>query len=537
MNVFELIHREHKISKFDYISLGFVSAASNVMVLTVINLATESTTKKQGTILYFVLFCLILMLYIVSQRRLMTKATVHVEVALNKLRCNLVTLVRHSELSTIEKIGRERIYTILSKELQTISQSSHLLVVVGQSSVLTVLTAAYVAWLSPTAFFIVITFIGSGAFIYLTRTNKIKAQLKATFRHDNMVIKLIASLLDGFKEVKLNRNRAAELQASINKNSDEMTVVRSTTQALYATDYIISQISFYCAIGATVFLAPILSETYPEDITKVTVATLFLIGPISNIVGGIPTFINANAAAQNIVDLENQLASAKNEIYDVDPIENFEELSIDGACYKHAAAEGDAPFSVGPVNLTIKRGQTIFITGSNGSGKTTFLRLLTGLYTPSEGQIRVDGRRIDDRNIEAYRNMFSTVFADYHLFKYLYGIPEDRLDEAAAYLKYVEMDKKVELYNNEYSTVDLSSGQKKRLALVSCALEHRPICIFDEWAADQDPYFRKKFYTEILPKLKDENRTIIAITHDEKYFDYADVHLAMHDGKLTHVKG
>tara|TARA_B110000285_G_C15010703_1_gene556285 strand:- start:316 stop:1179 length:864 start_codon:yes stop_codon:yes gene_type:complete len=278
-----------------------------------------------------------------------------------------------------------------------------------------------------------------------------------------------------------------------------------------------------------------ISDLYPEVVTKVTTATLFLIGPIGGIIGGISIYNNANAAAKNVLDLEQELEMAENEIYSDEVLHSFDKIELKNVTFQYPVSDGASPFEIGPINMTIESGQTIFVTGGNGSGKTTFIRLLTGLYHAKRGYVIVDGQKITDEKIDAYRNLFTSVFSDFHLFKYLYGIPQEQTEEADEWLDILELSHKVQLDKKTFSTIDLSGGQRKRLALLSCVLENRPIYIFDEWAADQDPYFRQKFYDQILPKLKQRKQTVISITHDDKYFHKADVRYDMSDGQLTQV--
>ena len=98
-----------------------------------------------------------------------------------------------------------------------------------------------------------------------------------------------------------------------------------------------------------------------------------------------------------------------------------------------------------------------------------------------------------------------------------------------------EMKEKVEMTDQGFTTTDLSTGQRKRLAIIAAILEEKPILVLDEWAADQDPYFRKKFYTELLPLIKDMGHSIIAVTHDDKYYSYADKLYKMEYGRLKNV--
>lgn len=106
-------------------------------------------------------------------------------------------------------------------------------------------------------------------------------------------------------------------------------------------------------------------------------------------------------------------------------------------------------------------------------------------------------------------------------------------ESAEVYLKRLEIAHKVSIRDGSFTTTDLSTGQRKRLALINAWLEERPVLVFDEWAADQDPTFRRIFYTELLPELKRLGKTIIVISHDDRYFDVADRLVRMAAGKVV----
>jgi putative ATP-binding cassette transporter len=159
----------------------------------------------------------------------------------------------------------------------------------------------------------------------------------------------------------------------------------------------------------------------------------------------------------------------------------------------------------------------VFITGGNGSGKSTFLRVLAGLYPPDAGEITLDGVRVNNGTRDAYRSLMSAIFFDYHLFHKLYGLSDADSGEVHRWLRQFQLDDKTDVADGEFSTLDLSGGQRRRLALIVSLLEQRPVLLLDEWTAEQDPEFRRKFYVELLPQLMQAGATIVAITHDERY--------------------
>ena len=298
--------------------------------------------------------------------------------------------------------------------------------------------------------------------------------------------------------------------------------------------FIFAQLIFYTLLGCVVFLVPMFSETYGDVVVKIATAVLFLIGPVSVIVGGVPVFANINVSAERIYELEQQLErSISNDVAQAKtPFSAFTEIRFEGVVFNYHDPEADSQFTVGPIDLTISQGEILFITGGNGSGKSSFLKLLTALYYPQKGSIWVDKIRLNKSNYAAYREMFAVIFSDSYLFRRLYGLSD--VDEKLFHdlLREMELVGKTDLVDGEFETLELSDGQKKRLALLISLLEDKPIYVFDEWAAHQDPAFRKKFYEEILPQLKKRDKTIIAVTHDDRYFSAADRVLKMSDGNF-----
>jgi putative ATP-binding cassette transporter len=209
-------------------------------------------------------------------------------------------------------------------------------------------------------------------------------------------------------------------------------------------------------------------------------------------------------------------------------------LSSDGAGRASACIDSWHKRIEGPISLTIESGELVFITGGNGSGKTTFVRLITGLHMEETGHIYLDGHRVEDQECERYRQFFSVVFADFYLFDHLLGLTRPDLEEEARqYPAELKLSHTVKVINNRFSTTDLSQGQRKRLALLTAYLEDRPIYIFDEWAADQDPYFKNIFYTHLLPELKAIGKTVLVISHDDRYYHVADRLIRLDEGQIV----
>ncbi|MEA2695066.1 MAG: hypothetical protein QOJ16_4453 [Acidobacteriota bacterium] len=551
MNLLRLLRSESRTSPRRLLWIATLSGLANALILAVINSAASSTLTHAENFRALVLFALVLSLYIVTQKYLLVTSTVEIERILDKIRVRITDKIRHSELLPLEKIGRAAIYASVSKETLTISQAAAIIVIACQAAILIVFTLLYLAWLSRAAFFLCVALTLVALSIHFARTRELSRDLHEAMARENRFVDALNDILDGFKEVKMNRARSAEVFADTRRISDSVAAIKIKTQTQFALHFIFSQTSFYILIAAIVFLLPRITSTPPSVLTKVTAAILFIIGPISNMISAIPTVAAANAAIENIYKLEAALETALEATPDRgelpaptagesppgNPFASFRQIELQDVSFEFPdAGGGGAPFRIGPIHLTLEAGETLFIVGGNGTGKSTFLLLLTALYYPTTGAIRVDGVKVDPANYDEYRDLFSVIFSDYHLFKRLYGIPGVTEEQVARLLDLLRIEGKTRFSNGEFETLDLSTGQKKRLALLVSFLENRPICVFDEWAADQDPVFRKFFYEVLLRRMKEEGRTIIAATHDDRYFHVADRVLRMEDGKLTRLR-
>jgi putative ATP-binding cassette transporter len=202
--------------------------------------------------------------------------------------------------------------------------------------------------------------------------------------------------------------------------------------------------------------------------------------------------------------------------------------------YQYPSNDIDDSFALQPVSLTFFPGSINFIVGGNGSGKSTLSKLLSLHYIPNHGSMLFDSMEVNAQNIIQARERISVIYSDYYLFRKLYR-PHNDLDEIKVnhYLKLLNLTGKTEFIAGCFTTTKLSDGQRRRLALLVALLEDKDIYIFDEWAADQDPEFKNIFYKKILPAIRQDNKLVIVITHDDRYFGCADRVIHMEDGTVV----
>jgi ABC-type siderophore export system fused ATPase/permease subunit len=260
-------------------------------------------------------------------------------------------------------------------------------------------------------------------------------------------------------------------------------------------------------------------------------------GPLTGVVGAIPGFTRARIALQNLQELQAEIAATRET---PDPprdrvLPAFEKIELKGVEFVFGEEIAGESFHLGPVDFSLRRGEIVFVIGGNGSGKTVLMRVLTALYHQSAGEIAYNGATLQSADRQAYREQFSTVFSDFHLFRELLGlegVPQSRVD---AWLDRLDLKGKTRYADGEFSSVELSAGQRKRLAFAVAMLEDRPIYVLDEFGAEQDPGHRRSFYREILPALRDSGKTVVVVTHDDAYFDAADRVIRMDFGRIVSI--
>jgi putative ATP-binding cassette transporter len=535
MEFLRLLRSESAVDLRRLIAMAVVAGLSNAMVLAVIN-AAASPSAQYAKARLAIMFVTVLIAYSISQRYLMFEASKEIERIIHRVRSRLTAAVRDSELPEIEHIGRTRIYNAISKEIQALAQNSNTLVAVSQMSLLVVFATLYLLALSPIAFVIAVIFMSLAVTIYLGRLQVVNRAIQASLGAEFSLHELLEGILDGFKEVKLNALRSQQISDDLLDASLAAAESRVTAQSELTRNYVFTQNVFFLLLATMVFVVPLLTDIASETIVKLTTAILFVTSAIAGVVSSVPVFINANASAGNVMNLERAIGAPRRMLSDSARVavsaSAFTEIEIRDVSF--AYGDSDSPgFRVGPFNVTFKAGETVFISGGNGSGKSTFMRLFTSLYWPQAGYIAVDGQPVTHETVETYRALFAAVFSEYHLFKRLYGVAPEALAEVPDLLTLFEIEDKTALVDGAFTTVHMSAGQRKRVALIVALLERRPICVLDEWAADQDPLFRRKFYEDLLPMFKARGMTIIAVTHDDRYFHVADRRLHLEEGRIV----
>jgi putative ATP-binding cassette transporter len=365
--------------------------------------------------------------------------------------------------------------------------------------------------------------------------------LRAARDEHDALLKHFGGLTQGVKELKVHRpRREAFLTDILLETARSYRRQNTAGMTLYAVAGSWGQLLFLVVIGLLPFIAPLLGEFPPEARMGITLAVLYATAPVESVMSWVPVLNRARVALRKVESLGLSLAARGAEeglgiLTSTSPRVVCLELSR--VVHAYRVEEEPGSFRLGPLDLVLRPGELVFVGGGNGSGKTTLAKVLTGLYTPEAGEIRLNGRPVAAAEREEYRQLFSVVFADCYLFESLLGLAFPGVDaQAQDSLARLGLGHKVRVQGGRFSTTELSRGQRKRLALLTAYLEDRPVYVFDEWAADQDPSFKDVFYTRLLPELKARGKVVLVISHDEHYFHVADRVVRLDYGQLHEAR-
>ncbi len=426
----------------------------------------------------------------------------------------------------LEQLGPHRILASLTNDLGAVTEA--LLMVPQVVMHLGVLTTCliYLGWLSPQLAGLLLVFMVFGLISYqvpLARAYSIGRRSREMW---DVLLRQIQSVTLGAKELKMHRRRrGAMLDEQIAPTALSLKKLITAGTYVWAAASSWGQILFFVAIGLLLYVAPQFQPTPTSVLLGYSVTLIAMMTPLEGILTAIPRLTTASVAIQKIDELGLSLGAvaAEGEADPTTVLPAWHTLELAGVEHSYKSEASGETFSLGPVNLSFSPGELVFLIGGNGSGKTTLAKVILGLYPPERGELRLDGNAITNANRDAYRQHFAVVFSDFYLFDSLLGLDNANLDDdALRYLRELQLDRKVKIEKGELSTIELSQGQRKRLALLTAYLEDRPIYLFDEWAADQDPTFKEVFYREILPALKKRGKTVFVISHDDHYYDTAD---------------
>jgi putative ATP-binding cassette transporter len=515
--------------------LTILSGFSAIVLLACANIVLRAPSGHKEVLFWsFAGLCLVLPLSRFIAEILISRTVQHTVFG---LQMRLSKKIAAAPLRFLEEHGTPRLLSVLIQDVDAFDHALANIPVCCLNLTVVLSGLVYLGWLSR-AVLVIALGVGALCFIvYRFPTSSAAKALRRAQQAGDSLYHHFSSIMGGAKELKLHQRRRQAFFSQV-LHSSASSVRAHNVSGLTASSAAaaLAETSAFVLIGALLLAVPLFNLN-PQGRFGYTMVLIFMMAPMQVLLSAVSGFKRGEVALERIEGLERNLTALH---ADVDsPILN--DLPYDFKCLDlldvtHAyQREGEAnDFILGPMNLTLVPGEVVFVVGGNGSGKTTLAKLIAGLYVPANGQIYLNNRIVTDSGREHYRQYFSVVFADFHLFDRLLGLESSQLDEhARKYLVQLELDQQVEIKGGVLSTTELSQGQRKRLALLTAYLEDRPIYIFDEWAADQDPSFKRVFYRVLLPELREKGKTVVVISHDERYYDVADRLIRLDCGRIV----
>lgn len=509
-------------------------------MLVLISMNEIAHAPESGDALALIKFGQLGVLSIVCSRYAHHRTIALIESGLHRIRVRIVDKVTRIDLAALERANAAEIYDRITQNCTQISDKANFVVGMMLSSVVLAFSFLYIASLSLSMFALIGLLCLSQILLFLDIRRKIDDLLRATGKVRVVFLERLTDLLLGFKQLKFSRRSRRDFHEHIELSSDALCKSAIKSSDLLSLAILQWEIFRFALLGAVVFSVRVSAHFDEKPLTAIVMAVSFLFGPLLIVMRGLPRQTQADLALEEIALLEQKLDAGllRSAVLEeaVDPwkchITKIEAIDLE---YEYTGENGLDKFRIGPIRLEFRAGETTFVVGGNGSGKSTLLKVLTGLVASTQGTLLADGVPIGRENVASFRDMVSAIFGDFHLFPSLYGLGSHDGAVLKRLIAQMRLEKQTSYVNRAFTKIKLSTGERKRLAMIVTLLEDRPICVFDEWAAEQDPEFRAYFYEVLLPQLRDDRKIVIVVSHDDRYFHCADQLVTMEEGKVRSV--
>ncbi len=514
---------------------GIASGYCTSEVIGMIKNGLESVDNINGVfILQIIGFSLVATILGISSGYFMAKIT---SIVIRQLTQSLAQKILQANYEYIEA-SSERIVPVLTRDITMLSEFINRFpqMIVSTTTVLIVLIDLFLTDWQLTSFFMV-AFLMQIVMVAATLP-WVRRLTRVSTKFNNFLYRDLASLVSGLKELSLNEARRSDyISLEISSNLAHWNKSEIKRKVLLETTDRLSDLLVFIFSGLLMFVGVTI---LPIDFVqfKVILPTILFLIPFTVKIASFfrlrsTALVSLEQIHQLGIDVDKQKIESSKPILG-DSVSSLPVLSFDNIEFQYKTQQHENPLTFGPLNISFEKNKITFIIGGNGSGKTTFSKILTGLYLPKNGSIKYLGEEVKEENLISFRDLFSAYYADSHVFEHLSHISPEFLDEKGQeFISMLEMDEKVGIEDKQFSSTKLSYGQRSRLALIANMLDNKDIYVFDEWAANQDPYFKGIFYRKILPYLKQQGKTIIVISHDEKYFEVADEIIELKEGMVT----
>ena len=521
--------------------VGSASGLASVGLLALIN-----TTLGRGAggavgvlAVAFVGLCLVVTVARISALYLLSRLG---QDLVKELRIQMSGQILAAPLRRLEQLGSHRLLATLTDDVGSLTQGVMTVPMVVINGTIVLGCFSYLAWLDWKLFLMLLGVVVLGILTYQLPAQLGMHKFRIARDEQDTLFDHFRALTGGIKELKLHRDRRGSFNEQLVGTAGRLRDLRVSAAMIYGAAAAWGHLLFFVIIGSLLYARPPWIDPDWQALVSYTIVMLYLMTPMQTFLDAIPNLSRADVAVHKIEqlgleladDAEAAMAGRRAGATDGDGAPSWQCLELVGATHTYRREGQDRDFQLGPIDLALEPGEVVFVIGGNGSGKTTLAKMLLGLYPPLEGDLQVDGRVVTQEGLEDYRQMFSAVFDDFYLFEEFLGLEGESIDDdARRYLEELRLSHKVEIDGGRLSTTELSQGQRKRLALLTAYLEDRPVYLFDEWAADQDPDFKNVFYHELLPELRARGKTLFAISHDDRYYHVADRLIKLDYGQVV----
>ncbi|WP_261626443.1 cyclic peptide export ABC transporter [Pseudoalteromonas holothuriae] len=515
-------------------TLGAISGLGNTLCIFTINMAIhmDDPLANQSYIIFF--FGMIL--YVAGQKIVRTQVLNITHKTVYEMRINMVRKILRSPYFKMEKVEKEKIQTVLNNDAELISQFPHFLISIITSATTLFFCFIYLGTVNLTGLLLALGVVFVAITMFFIAGMRVNTYIEKARTIQEHFFHFINDLISGLKELNLNEGKSRDFNKDMEASCQEYRESNVKSGVKFVNVLVMGELLFTVVVGVVAFIYPVLfSNLSAADITTFVLVFLYMTGPVNGILQNIPQIMQIKVAWGRASQFSNYLNELENKAHIQAALEtkSAKSIRLSDVTYSYQIQDSTGQrqsFVLGPINFEFKGGEITFITGGNGSGKSTLAKIITGLYRPDEGTVSVDGQVVSSEQLSA---LYTAIFCDYHLFKKIYGVEAGhKQSEIEAHLEALGLTGIVSIDSGVVSSTKLSTGQRKRLALLVSHLDERPVYLFDEWAADQDPKFRKVFYEGILPELKRQNKLVIVISHDDHYFHVADTIIKMEMGKM-----
>ena len=523
-----------KRAKHLLLPLALIAGLSRDWVMLIVNKAAASNLDNAlGYWLpFFILTFVVVLGSSFAYHVLSTSVTTYIT---NEVRLKMIGNLLKAQPNFIDKHQHGAIYHILTTDVSTLANFFTTVLNLLPSIIFLMIAVPQLFYYSGTAGFFVLLVMAGGTFAYYYQ-QKLLAKLNADARQlDVDYFEQVSESLHGIRELRLNIPRRHSFMLQLDGVLQKLRGVLLQVKKIYEIGELVTNGLKFVLFAGIVFLVPFLVKTEATITFQLLTFVLFSLMPFEQIVSSYPSFIAAIVTFFRIKDLNARLEPYER-VQEIIPssVPSIARIDAHNIIARHHSRERSG-FILGPIDFTLNSGEVAFFVGHNGSGKTTFMNVLAGLLDVDEGALMVDGKQLEPDDMATYRARISSVFTHYHVFREMHGLENISKEQADAAIARVGLSGLTAIENGKVTRLDLSAGQKRRLALAIVLMENRDILILDEFVADQDPQQREYFFHKLLPQLKAEGKTVIVSTHDLQWIKCADRVYKFDQGKMTDI--